>query len=808
MKTHTSGFKNNIKKMGRVLDSQIIVGNTTYGKEDLNQITPRYEGAILKSVMKELEVDINEELEIGTELEYRLGVKVNNDFEYLSYGNYTVQKVEKQEDLNSYKITCYDKMIDAMVPYEAMDIEYPITIKNYLKAICRHLGWTFKNSTFANQSKEIQNELYLDSDGNDLGYTFRDVLDEIAQATASTICFDKDGKLEVRYITDTGDTIDEEFFKDTDVTVEGIYGPINSIVLTRAGGADSIYLRDEESIEENGLCEVKISENQIMNFNDRSTYLPDILEKLDGLQFAINDWQMTGVCYYELCDRYTASIKGTNYTCVMFNDEINVTQGLEEIINTPRPAEAVTDYTKADKTDRKINQTYIIVDKQNQVITSVVNQIGDRSEKQTTITQDIDGIASQVQDIPTITTEGHGTGSIFLENLANTKLVSLIIHPTTEDIIGLFASPLLKVRNGLTALSRGVTFDGNTDVYYKLPDNLYYYDENIYDEFIFNGKDEKVEVIHRVAVDEHGNKSILDPYVTEELEYQDIIIEGGNYNIFMESYPTAYINVKAMIKNDYTDLFATSYEVDSKIEQTADQILLQVNEKVDENEIIAKLNVAVQEGQGIIELTGNTVTIDSDYFKLDEDGKITATAGDIGGFMTDSKSFKKQLAGKYNYDMVDDTLALNYDLKWINYNNMPANRYVLDYNNDQSVDAIDRVAILNIINGTTQNTRNFTGEFEINSEDLKDCIKIVNAEGDKVVSLGLGGGEFACIKADYIMGGHIEESGMSYDNFVGYEISNDEIRIVSSTGAETIIGPGVITLKDADGNRKDITATN
>ena len=41
---------------------------------------------------------------------------------------------------------------------------------------------------------------------------------------------------------------------------------------------------------------------------------------------------------------------------------------LEENIFTEMPQETETDYTKADKTDRKINQTYLIVDKQNQTI--------------------------------------------------------------------------------------------------------------------------------------------------------------------------------------------------------------------------------------------------------------------------------------------------------------------------------------------------------------------------------------------------------------------------------------------------------
>lgn len=63
-------------------------------------------------------------------------------------------------------------------------------------------------------------------------------------------------------------------------------------------------------------------------------------------------------------------------------------------------------------------------------------------------------------------------------------------------------------------------------------------------------------------------------------------------------------------------------------------------EKVGEDEIIAKLNIAVQDGQGVIELSGNTVTIDSDNFKLTADGTITANAGTFGGTIDTAQDLK------------------------------------------------------------------------------------------------------------------------------------------------------------------------
>ena len=112
-----------------------------------------------------------------------------------------------------------------------------------------------------------------------------------------------------------------------------------------------------------------------MNWNDRSNYLPEILAKLDGLEYYINDFVSTGIAYLDLCDRYNVKIGDNTYSCVMLNDELEVTQGLVENIHTDMPEETETDYTKADKTDRKINSAYIIADKQGKKIEAVVNSV-------------------------------------------------------------------------------------------------------------------------------------------------------------------------------------------------------------------------------------------------------------------------------------------------------------------------------------------------------------------------------------------------------------------------------------------------
>lgn len=211
MKTHTSQFKTNVKNMGRELDSTISYGQTTL-HDELFAVTPMFEGNLLKSIMKQLDIESSVDIPLNTVVRYRLGVKVGNAYEYLDFGNYVVYKSEKQEDTNTYKITCYDKMLYAMKQNEELGINYPISLKNYLIAIATKIGLEVEDTEFANEDRMIPAELYVG-----LEYTYRDILDEIAQATGSNIVINSSDKIEVRYFTDTEDTIDENFLKDINV---------------------------------------------------------------------------------------------------------------------------------------------------------------------------------------------------------------------------------------------------------------------------------------------------------------------------------------------------------------------------------------------------------------------------------------------------------------------------------------------------------------------------------------------------------------------------------------------------------------
>jgi len=409
MKPHTSRFKEEVKNFGRQIDSIItyeIDGETVeLGNVSLNSITPHYEGSILKSVMKQLDIDSNVEIPIGTEINYQFGVMVDGSYEYLNFGNYIVKEIEKQEAKESYLIKCYDKMLYSMKDYENMNITYPITVRDYINTICNHLNISFANieDNFANFDKVIQNELYLDTEGRSLNYTFRDVLDELAEVTASTIVINENDELEIRYLNNTEDTINEEYFKNINVNFGEMYGPVNTIVLSRSAGADKISISTSEDIPDDEKIAIEISDNQIMNFDDRDSYMQEILSQLAGLQYYINDFSSTGICYYDICDMYNVQIGENTYNCIMFNDEINITQGLEENIHTKMPDASEQEYKYMDTTDQRLQKVTLIVRKQEGEIEGLITDTTNTDDPNTTagklsrVRQDVDSLTSIFQ---------------------------------------------------------------------------------------------------------------------------------------------------------------------------------------------------------------------------------------------------------------------------------------------------------------------------------------------------------------------------------------------------------------------------
>lgn len=386
MRNVSSGFKNNVKLLGRELDVKLTKDGTTLDRNLINRVSYSYDGQILKSIMKKLELDLapTSLYSEGDEINLQIGVKVSGSYEYIDYGNFIVYSREYSKDTKSNKLVCYDKMLYSMKEYskDVLDFsnfdDFPMSVKDYIENVCDLVGLNPPvDSTFANYDRVLENDPFLDIEGKSLGYTVRDILDDFAEITGSIICVEDD-TLIIRYSTKTNDSINDSYLKDTKVDFGKTFGPIMHLVVSRSASSDKIYKDGPYMIPavDTGMeLTIEIVDNQFMNGNDRVDYVDDISNRLAGwfditetggtgyeYRVYLNycDYSSTGILYYEIGDIYNVS---GNY-CIMLNDEIIIEQGLEENIYSDAPEQVEEDYSKMDTTDRRINQAYLMVDKQ------------------------------------------------------------------------------------------------------------------------------------------------------------------------------------------------------------------------------------------------------------------------------------------------------------------------------------------------------------------------------------------------------------------------------------------------------------
>jgi hypothetical protein len=267
----------------------------------------------------------------------------------------------------------------------------------------------------------------------------------------------------------------------------------------------------------------------------------------------------------------------------------------------------------------------------------------------------------------------------------------MVIRPIGENISYLYPNNNLYPNNDLYSKNRKIRFENITTgelIDYELPADLLYYDSENYDEFILDYDGQSCVINKKVGYNADGTTYVLDNIQTIEYEYPQINLTDGDYKVYVLGYENAYIFVRLMAQNIYTTQFYTKAETNSLINQTAQSINLNVNQKlsnysttkemnsviqltaneinqtvsqkIGKNEVISSINNAIVDGQGIINLKSNSVVIDSDNFKLTASGQATMNSANItGGLINVSAPYSRSVIKLINENNDNEYVALS-----------------------------------------------------------------------------------------------------------------------------------------------------
>lgn len=583
-----------IQEAGKRVEKNVyyIVNNqrTDVNIDNIENVKISFNSPLIGTLMQGAELTLKEP--ISGEIYIEIEARYQSYTATKTYGPYFLkQEPTYQADSKNYLHILYDAIIKSMVQYEELQIQYPCTLYNFFIGIVNACGYTTNIASLPNGSIQITGDKYIG-----LNYTYRDVLEDIAIANGVLLYVDGN-EIKIAQPSNQNEiVIDDDILKNQNIEFGQHFGPINTIVLSRAV-SDNIEINDPTGVAQNGVKEFKISDNQMMNDNDRSDYLQALLSQLNGLEYDIYDTELTGYGNITPLQRVHFTTDENNYYSYVFNNEIVITDGYKQSIFTELPEETNTDYTMTDKTDKRINQTTLIVDKQNQIIQSM-------------ITNYLDFLQSDSR-----------YGFIELEDVFTNGMTRLEISGIMSL---LYPSDTLYPSNTLYPLDSYLIIEDENEEIKKYQLGINYLNQG--DKYIYTYEfDEETNGYIAKAIIKRSNDTI------EELEAPIFEMPRGNYKIYMESFDSLNYNVEYVIHNDLTNTLATNTQLATSITQTRNEIDIKAQQMVNKDNIIADLNVGIKNGQGVIEMVGNVVKINSDNFELSADGSIIANNGKFRG---------------------------------------------------------------------------------------------------------------------------------------------------------------------------------
>jgi len=378
--------------------------------------------SLLKSNLPDsfYELDINEyfTIEYGTKTAEAIP-PLQEVWEYAYIGAFKIVDWNENEEEQTVNIVAYDRMYETMVNYvDKLPVSTfwtaETTLAQYISNVLSKCSITLGNTDFVHNGMKITSERFAtinDKGGyvsNVYGYTVRDLINNICQISGT-----------VAIISPYNNSEDRLYFKKLDVntinyTISSIdnlisfkkydeYGNIGKVVFAREPQQDYIEKIHSDLTNEEEITEWKVVNNQLVDYqpiidpnnptldpplDKRSEYIvptfnavcgADAIPHSGAIYYYPFESETVGYGWFEIGDRIRISLIDT----FVLAYSVTFDGGIKETISA----------RKTNKTDTKVkmvsnqaqNQTQLVVDKQNQIIRSYVQQTKDNTDNITNL---------------------------------------------------------------------------------------------------------------------------------------------------------------------------------------------------------------------------------------------------------------------------------------------------------------------------------------------------------------------------------------------------------------------------------------
>ena len=214
-----------------------------------------------------------------------IGLLVDETYEWVKMGEYFINDIEIDRNRNTTTLDLMDGMFKLNREH-VTDLTYPAEIRQVIKEICLKTG-----IELANENMDITSMNYaIEKMPKEKKMTFRDVLSLATQMLGMSCFFNREGKLEIKELTDSGITISADSYFMHGLTKSEVQYQIAGITCKKDKEALTVGMRTGRSLElDNLFMSQSILDNLYHKIKD-IRYYPFNLNYQGHLLLDVGQW--------------------------------------------------------------------------------------------------------------------------------------------------------------------------------------------------------------------------------------------------------------------------------------------------------------------------------------------------------------------------------------------------------------------------------------------------------------------------------------------------------------------------------------
>ena len=268
-----------------------------------------------------------------------IGLLVDGTYEWVKMGEYFINDIEIDRNRNTTTLDLMDGMFKLNREY-VTDLTFPAEIRQVVKEICLKTG-----IELANENMDITSMNYaIETKPKEKNKTFRDVLSLATQMLGMSCFFNREGKLEIKELTESGIVITADNYFLHGLTRSEVEYQIAGITCKKDKEGLTVGTRTGRSLEiENPFMTQSILDNLYHKIKD-IRYYPYNLNYQGHLLLDVGQWVTI------------KTNKGETFKAPVLSQSFNFKGGLRSRISADSKAGNDTQYSYAGTITKKIEQ--------------------------------------------------------------------------------------------------------------------------------------------------------------------------------------------------------------------------------------------------------------------------------------------------------------------------------------------------------------------------------------------------------------------------------------------------------------------